>query len=218
MRSLLFLLAIGAAAQEPPAVGWTLGRDGAVRRLSGIAGAFRTGAAVRDQVTQFFFDGRSGWQVRLGLLERPGGAPVHQLGGGPVLLCAAGAYQPSTGTLFTDNGAEQLAHLATDLPVLAAEFEEGVLRRVVRRGAELRIEALAVADGAVLASSAWNGPDGPLAFSGSKLLAAPADLGAAALFPIGEGWFQARGAGGDFALRLREGRWEAFAIPVEDAP
>ena len=222
MRLVIFFLALVAAAQERPSIGWTLDRDGGLRRLDGIAGAFRTGPAARDGVAQFFYDGRAGWQVRGRVLERFGAAQSWDLDEGPVVLFAAGAYQPRTGALYSDTGAERLAHLITGDRVLAAGWETGVLTRIVQRGADLRLERVAVADGALLEARALAEAAGPLVLVRGEILTPPAELDAAEFFAIGEDWYQARGAARDYALRRREGRWEVFEIPAtaesEDQP
>lgn len=223
MRPLLLFLALIAAAQEKPSIGWTLDRDGALRRLEGIAGAFRTGPAARDGIAQFFHDGLAGWQVRGRVLERFDDASrTWDLDAGPVVLFAAGAYQPRTGALYADTAPERHAHLVTEDRVLAAALEAGVLTRIVERGADLRLERLAVADGALLETRALEEPSGPLVLAGGGILTAPAALEAAELFAIGDGWYQARGATRDHVLRRREGRWEIFEIPAapetEDQP
>lgn len=222
MRFVICFLALAAAAQERPSIGWTLGRDGVLRRLDGIAGAFRTGPAARDGIKQFFHDGGAGWQVRGRVLERFGAAQSWDLDEGPVVLFAAGAYQPRTGALYSDTAVERHAHLVTDDRVLAAGWEAGVLTRIVQRGADLRLERLAVAGGALLEARALADAADPLVVVNGEILTAPAELDAAELFAIGEGWYQARGAVRDYVLRRREGRWEVFEIPAaaetEDQP
>lgn len=222
MRSVLLFFALISAAQEKPSIGWTLDRAGALRRLDGVAGAFRTGPAARDGVAQFFYDGRTGWQVRGRVLERLDASQAWDLDEGPVLLFAAGAYQPRSGALYSDSAAERLAHLITADRVLAAALEAGVLTRIVERGADLRLERLAVADGALLEARALQELPGPLVLAGGEILTAPAALEAAEFFAIGEGWYQARSAARDYVLRRREGRWEIFEIPAapetEDRP
>lgn len=214
MRFAICFLALVAAAQEPPSIGWTLDRDGGLRRLDGIAGAFRTGPAARDAVAQFCHDGRAGWQVRGRVLERFGAAQSWDLDEGPVVLFAAGAYQPRTGALYTDTAAQRHAHLVTEDRVLAAGWEAGVLTRIVQRGADLRLERLAIADGALLEGRALAVAAGPLVLVSGEILTAPAELDAVEFFAIGDGWYQARGAARDYVLRRREGRWEVFEIPA----
>ena len=218
MRMTMLLLACAALAQERPSIGWTLGRDGGLRRLDGVAGAFRTGAAEREGVTQFYFDGREGWQVRGRTLERFAGGAQWELDEGPVVLFASGAYQPRTGALYADAGVERHAHLATGESVLAAEAAEGVLTRIVARGEGVWLERVAIADGAMLEARRLGEARGPVVVARGEILAAPADLEISELFAIGEGWFQARTEERSYALRRRAERWEVFEIPGEDAP